>query len=270
MLPQERPEQAGNTEPVNGGGPQEARSNQARDDKMKRATETRANPRSLAMLAAVSVVLAGCEEALSTDGATVDAESSQTDTDGSVELFPDLQQFGPKESVEAPDVFQVAEAGLWDGRPSLGGIWVAHPDVTQPERVRDQKCPEQQISDRRVVPPGKKSARPRPATVLCRGRGIGHTGWCPDRGRGRCPAPLRSLTPSPNLSKKNPKPKKPLKLRWNRRSRNGNAPAADAPAETDAAEAETAETEQPANTQMVATKETVEAAAGGGHCDSSS
>ncbi|WP_319825997.1 SPOR domain-containing protein [Thalassovita sp.] len=37
--------------------------------------------------------------------------------------------------VEAPDVFQVTEAGLWDGRPSLGGVWVAHPDVVEPERV---------------------------------------------------------------------------------------------------------------------------------------
>ncbi len=37
--------------------------------------------------------------------------------------------------VEAPEVFQVTESGLWDGRPSLGGVWVAHPDVTEPERV---------------------------------------------------------------------------------------------------------------------------------------
>ncbi len=37
--------------------------------------------------------------------------------------------------IEAPDVFQKTEAGLWDGRPSLGGVWVAHPDVTDPERV---------------------------------------------------------------------------------------------------------------------------------------
>lgn len=37
--------------------------------------------------------------------------------------------------VEAPDVFQVTEAGLWDGRPSLGGVWVAHPDAKEPERV---------------------------------------------------------------------------------------------------------------------------------------
>ncbi|MFD2738821.1 SPOR domain-containing protein [Sulfitobacter aestuarii] len=37
--------------------------------------------------------------------------------------------------VEAPDVFSVTEEGLWDGRPSLGGVWVAHPDVKEPERV---------------------------------------------------------------------------------------------------------------------------------------
>lgn len=37
--------------------------------------------------------------------------------------------------VEVPDVFSANEAGLWDGRPSLGGVWVAHPDVTEPERV---------------------------------------------------------------------------------------------------------------------------------------
>ena len=37
--------------------------------------------------------------------------------------------------VEAPDVFSATEAGLWDGRPSLGGVWIAHPDVGEPERV---------------------------------------------------------------------------------------------------------------------------------------
>ncbi len=37
--------------------------------------------------------------------------------------------------VEAPEVFEVTTEGLWDGRPSLGGVWVAHPDVGDPERV---------------------------------------------------------------------------------------------------------------------------------------
>lgn len=37
--------------------------------------------------------------------------------------------------IEAPEVFQATDSALWDGRPSLGGIWVASPDVTNPERV---------------------------------------------------------------------------------------------------------------------------------------
>ena len=37
--------------------------------------------------------------------------------------------------VEAPDVVSISEAGVWDGRPSLGGIWVAHPDAKDPEKV---------------------------------------------------------------------------------------------------------------------------------------
>lgn len=37
--------------------------------------------------------------------------------------------------VEAPDVFQVTDEALWDGRPSLGGVWVASPDAVDPERV---------------------------------------------------------------------------------------------------------------------------------------
>lgn len=64
--------------------------------------------------------------------------------------FPQLGQAAPREEgiadvgqsvqlverdVEAPDAFQVTEPGLWDGRPSLGGVWVAHPDVDEPERV---------------------------------------------------------------------------------------------------------------------------------------
>jgi len=37
--------------------------------------------------------------------------------------------------VEAPDVFNVIDDALWDGRPSFGGVWVAYPGNTQPERV---------------------------------------------------------------------------------------------------------------------------------------
>lgn len=37
--------------------------------------------------------------------------------------------------VESPEAFEVNARALWDGRPSLGGVWVAHPDSKQPERV---------------------------------------------------------------------------------------------------------------------------------------
>ena len=37
--------------------------------------------------------------------------------------------------VEAPSVFQASDDALWDGRPSLGGVWVASPDAVDPERV---------------------------------------------------------------------------------------------------------------------------------------
>jgi rare lipoprotein A len=37
--------------------------------------------------------------------------------------------------VEAPEIFEAIDEGLWDGRPSLGGVWVAHPDAVDPERV---------------------------------------------------------------------------------------------------------------------------------------
>ncbi len=94
---------------------------------MKRATEIRPGPKRLACLAVALVVLSGCEETLAT------AEKPDENTSKN-ELFPQSSGDAQRD-VEAPDVFQLTEAGLWDGRPSLGGIWVAHPDVTQPERV---------------------------------------------------------------------------------------------------------------------------------------
>jgi len=61
------------------------------------------------------------------------------------ELFPQKSREGTdaaaaepqmtEQDVEKPDVFSVTDSGLWDGRPSLGGVWVAHPDVDEPERV---------------------------------------------------------------------------------------------------------------------------------------
>ncbi|MFK5997589.1 MAG: SPOR domain-containing protein [Rhodobacterales bacterium] len=55
------------------------------------------------------------------------ATAAKTGTIGSIKLV--------ERDVEAPEVFQVTEKALWDGRPSIGGVWVAHPDSKQPERV---------------------------------------------------------------------------------------------------------------------------------------
>jgi len=86
------------------------------------------------VLALGLAVLAGCDETLSSGGVSSEDESGDTQNGSRIDLFPEVAR-NARDSVEAPEVFEVTEAGLWDGRPSLGGIWVAHPDVTQPERV---------------------------------------------------------------------------------------------------------------------------------------
>jgi len=75
--------------------------------------------------------VAGCDEngefAMPSFGASSAASGEAAAASPAVKLV--------ERDVEAPDVFSVSENGLWDGRPSLGGIWVAHPDVKDPERV---------------------------------------------------------------------------------------------------------------------------------------
>ena len=36
--------------------------------------------------------------------------------------------------IEAPEKFQKIGAARWDGRPTLGGIWVTHPSINEPMR----------------------------------------------------------------------------------------------------------------------------------------
>lgn len=80
-----------------------------------------------------SMILVG---ALALAGCQMTTDPGSAPVDGSVPQ----QVAGPgqrviERDVEAPDVFQVEDAGLWDGRPSLGGVWVAHPNVEDPERA---------------------------------------------------------------------------------------------------------------------------------------
>ncbi len=66
---------------------------------------------------ALMLALAGCGESSPFGGGDAGASGDAART----ELV--------SRDVEAPQIFQVTEAGLWDGRPSLGGVWVAYPDV---------------------------------------------------------------------------------------------------------------------------------------------
>ena len=66
-------------------------------------------------------LLAGCAGLGLSEDTSTDAPSTVTNL--------------AERDVEAPDVVNISEAGLWDGRPSLGGIWVAHPDAKDPEKV---------------------------------------------------------------------------------------------------------------------------------------
>ena len=75
--------------------------------------------------------LAGCDEMGLAPGAKPGAVAATTG-----EAKPALRLGGNRnKDVEAPDVFSTTEEALWDGRPSLGGVWVASSDVVNPERV---------------------------------------------------------------------------------------------------------------------------------------
>jgi len=83
------------------------------------------------VLAAVAAVgLSGCAE-----GTNPFAPKDPTADEPAQAATPATSVRLVDRDVEAPEVFQVTDAALWDGRPSLGGVWVASPDVVDPERV---------------------------------------------------------------------------------------------------------------------------------------
>ena len=85
----------------------------------------RAGIRDIVFGLAAASLLMGCVEGGGTAGAGGGA---------SVTAAPAKKKSGSQD-VEAPEVFQATDSALWDGRPSLGGIWVAAPEVTNPERA---------------------------------------------------------------------------------------------------------------------------------------
>ncbi|MES2432589.1 MAG: SPOR domain-containing protein [Pseudomonadota bacterium] len=87
--------------------------------------------RRLMVAVAVAAVLSGCQEGKGPlaakappDGA---AQGAVPASSKSVKLVD--------RDVEDPSIFQTTDQALWDGRPSLGGVWVASPDAKDPERV---------------------------------------------------------------------------------------------------------------------------------------
>ncbi len=87
--------------------------------------------RRLMVAVAVTALLTGCQEGKGPlaakappDGA---AQGVVPATSKSVKLVD--------RDVEDPSIFQATDQALWDGRPSLGGVWVASPDAKDPERV---------------------------------------------------------------------------------------------------------------------------------------
>jgi len=85
-----------------------------------------------AMIIGMGLMLAGCQESGMNPFKT--APKGET-AEGEAAPAPASSARIVERDVEAPEVFSVDEAGLWDGRPSLGGVWVAHPTVKDPERV---------------------------------------------------------------------------------------------------------------------------------------
>lgn len=67
------------------------------------------------------------------DAVTTDPLSQTTAADGTVTPATSVRLVD--KDVEAPQDFQVTDKALWDGRPSLGGVWVAAASVTDPMRV---------------------------------------------------------------------------------------------------------------------------------------
>lgn len=87
----------------------------------------RASYRLILLVSAAALALGGCVEGAGGGSKPAAGGEAPAKTQKSTRLVD--------RDVEAPNVFQVTEEALWDGRPSLGGVWVASPDARDPERV---------------------------------------------------------------------------------------------------------------------------------------
>ena len=113
--------------------PRNARGGEKRGEERaarKGPVNMRANARLLTLMTVSALALSACQEGTSASGgvgATDKPATAGAPASSSTRIVD--------HDVEAPDVFQTTEQGLWDGRPSLGGVWAASPDAKDPERV---------------------------------------------------------------------------------------------------------------------------------------
>jgi len=89
--------------------------------------------RLLVLSTAAGLALAGCQPGAGPFAAKPVAGETGSGETGAVASATTVKLVD--RDVEAPDVFQITDEALWDGRPSLGGVWVASPDAVDPERV---------------------------------------------------------------------------------------------------------------------------------------
>lgn len=93
-------------------------------------------PLGVTLVLASMVLVAGC---------TVEDGFSQTPfSDDGLSTITSSSSKVVEHEIEAPEIFQMSAEGVWDGRPSLGGVWVAHASAKSAERViiRDVKSGE--------------------------------------------------------------------------------------------------------------------------------
>lgn len=123
--------QAVQTRRQEAGKPREKGHRMTEQDKMTRKRVT-----GFALMLGAGIALAGCQESGGSPfGMFKKKPADETASPGDAETVTENGQKMIERDVEAPQVFSVDEKGLWDGRPSLGGVWVAHPNVKDPERV---------------------------------------------------------------------------------------------------------------------------------------
>ena len=91
--------------------------------------------KSLVYIGLITGLVSGCELGKGGGAVTSEPLDAAADGTGTDSVAPSTSVRLVDRDVEAPDDFQTTDKALWDGRPSLGGVWVAATNVSDPMRV---------------------------------------------------------------------------------------------------------------------------------------